>query len=102
LSDKPGAKSSFAALANDRTRVLILGSLPGEVSLSRGQYYANPRNQFWVLMQAVIGFTLPQTYEDRMASLSSGGVGLWGVIESANRVGSLDADIRKPQGQSAG
>jgi TDG/mug DNA glycosylase family protein len=88
-------KSSFPAVADINTRVLILGSLPGEISLSRAQYYAHPRNQFWRLMQAVIGTDLAGLpYPARLAALADAGVGLWDVIGSAERRGSLDADIR--------
>ena len=47
-------KASFAPVVDERTRVLVLGSLPGEISLAKGQYYANPQNQFWRLIEAVI------------------------------------------------
>ena len=88
-------KSSFPAVAGGGARVLILGSLPGEQSLLMGQYYANPRNQFWRLMESVIGAELVSlTYPARLDSLLSAGVGLWDTIGSATRVGSLDADIR--------
>lgn len=88
-------KTSFAPVADARTRVLILGSLPGEVSLSRSEYYAHPRNQFWRLMEAVIGVALVGfPYEARLAGLLSAGVGLWDVVHMAERAGSLDASIR--------
>ena len=90
-----GLKSSFAPVAGAVTRVLILGSLPGEASLRRAQYYAHPRNQFWRLMEAVIGRGLVDlTYPERVAVLGDAGVGLWDVIASARRAGSLDTDIR--------
>jgi len=46
-------KSSFEPIADQRTRVLILGALPGQISLERREYYANPTNQFWRLMEGV-------------------------------------------------
>jgi TDG/mug DNA glycosylase family protein len=89
------AKTSFPAVADVRTRVLILGSLPGEASLRAVQYYAHPQNQFWRLMAPVIGQTLAEEpYEARLDRLREAGVGLWDVIRSARRVGSLDAAIR--------
>ncbi len=91
--DEP-PKESFPAVVNRNTRVLILGSLPGDLSLQWGQYYANPRNQFWPLIAAVIGRGLPDAYQARLALLSDAGVGLWDVIKSARRPGSLDARIR--------
>ncbi len=91
-------KRSFAPVVNAGTRVLILGSLPGEVSLSRSQYYAHPRNQFWRLMEPIVKARLVDVaYELRLAALLSAGVGLWDVIRSARRSGSLDGDIRDLQ-----
>lgn len=91
-------KSAFAPVVDDRTRVLILGSLPGEASLAAGQYYAHARNGFWRLIGAVIGRDLAlMDYPARLAALSGAGVGLWDVIASAERSGSLDAAIRSPE-----
>lgn len=36
-------------------------------------------------------------YEDRLATLREAGIGLWDVIASAERSGSLDAAIRSPE-----
>jgi len=89
------SKSSFPAVADSATRVLILGSLPGEASLAAAQYYAHPQNQFWRLMSSVIGADLvAMAYPARIAALLAAGVGLWDVIRSADRIGSLDAAIR--------
>ena len=48
-------KASFPPVVDAGTRVLILGSLPGDASLAAGRYYAHPQNQFWRLMELVIG-----------------------------------------------
>ena len=91
-------KRSFAPVVDDETRLLLLGSLPGEESLAQLRYYAHPRNQFWLLMGAVIGRDLtPLDYPDRLHALLGAGVGLWDVVESASRRGSLDAAIRNHQ-----
>lgn len=88
-------KASFAPVVDARTRVLVLGSLPGEVSLAKAQYYGHPQNQFWRLMEAVTGAPLAgAAYADRLVRLLEAGVGLWDVIESAHRTGSLDGAIR--------
>jgi TDG/mug DNA glycosylase family protein len=95
-ADVNPAKSSFPAVVDASTRVLVLGSLPGEVSLRLTQYYANPQNQFWRLMEAVTGRGLVGLdYPERLAALRAAGVGLWDVIAQARRTGSLDADIRE-------
>jgi hypoxanthine-DNA glycosylase len=87
---------AFAPVVTPTTRVLILGSLPGEASLAAGRYYAHPRNAFWQLAGAVIGRDdLPDlAYEARLDVLLGAGIGLWDTIASAQRSGSLDAAIR--------
>ncbi|HEX8064828.1 MAG TPA: DNA-deoxyinosine glycosylase [Allosphingosinicella sp.] len=88
-------KRSFPPVADARTRVLVLGSLPGEESLARGQYYANPRNHFWRLIGAVTGADLIAfSYEDRLRALLDARVGLWDTVGAATRRGSLDGAIR--------
>ncbi|MGP1353276.1 MAG: DNA-deoxyinosine glycosylase [Parasphingopyxis sp.] len=87
-------KSSFAPVVDDRVRLLILGSLPGEESLRQAQYYAHPQNRFWELVGAALDIELrPLDYEDRLAALLARGVGLWDVIADARRAGSLDSAI---------
>lgn len=88
-------KRAFDPVVDARTRVLILGSLPGDVSLKVGQYYGHPQNGFWRLVGGVIGIDLVGLpYEERLEALKAAGVGLWDVIASAERPGSLDAAIR--------
>ena len=85
----------FAPVTSPGTRLLVLGSLPGAVSLARQRYYAHPRNQFWRLIGAAIGRDLvPLDYEARLAALLEAGIGLWDTVAAATRKGSLDSDIR--------
>lgn len=88
-------KRSFPPVVAENTRLLVLGSLPGERSLAASRYYAHPRNQFWRLMSGVTDVDLTALdYSDRLSVLLKAGIGLWDVVESAARTGSLDADIR--------
>ena len=88
-------KRSFPPVVDANVRLLILGSLPGDASLAKGQYYGHPQNKFWELVGAVIDVDLrSRSYEDRLASLLTHGIGLWDVIAEAERKGSLDTAIR--------
>jgi hypoxanthine-DNA glycosylase len=88
-------KRSFPPVVDAATRILILGSLPGEVSLARQRYYAHPQNQFWRLIGAVAGVALdPLGYEARLEALLARGIGLWDTVAAATRRGSLDGGIR--------
>ena len=91
-------KSAFAPVTDLRTRVLVLGSLPGEASLAARRYYAHPQNQFWRLVGGAIGQDLVALgYEDRLSALQDYGIGLWDTIATARREGSLDASIREAE-----
>ncbi len=94
-TEPPPLKRSFPPVVNAGTRLLLLGSLPGEESLARRRYYANPRNHFWRLMSGVIEADLvPLDYEERLETLLAAGVGLWDSVATAARQGSLDGAIR--------
>jgi len=81
-------------LARD-TRVLILGSFPGEASLAAGQYYAHPRNHFWPLVAALTDTPLAMLpYRERLRALRAHRIGLWDVFIACARRGSLDGAIR--------
>ena len=76
------------------TRLLILGSLPGDASLAQQQYYAHPQNRFWHLLGDVMGVNLiEQAYEQRLQTLLKHRIGLWDVVAQAKREGSLDSKI---------
>ncbi len=83
----------FAPIADANARVLILGSLPGRVSLEMRQYYAQPRNAFWPIMGRLLGFDSAMPYDTRAVQLQRGRVALWDVCASADRAGSLDTAI---------
>lgn len=86
--------SSFEAIAGRDARVLVLGTLPGAVSLATGQYYAQPRNAFWGIMGELIGAAVALPYKERVQRLVERRVALWDVCASARRSGSLDTAIR--------
>ncbi|BCL75071.1 DNA-deoxyinosine glycosylase [Jeongeupia sp. HS-3] len=89
-------KTSLAPVTATDTRLLILGSLPGDASLAAQAYYAHPRNAFWPIMAKLTGVTLDTLpYDERLAALLRHGVGLWDVIGSATRRGSLDQALRE-------
>lgn len=88
-------KASFPPVVDDRTRLLLLGSLPGDESLRQTRYYAHPQNRFWELTGAAIGVDLRAlSYDERLDALRAARIGLWDVVAEADRKGSLDAAIR--------
>ena len=93
-----GVKYGLPPIAAPDARLFILGSLPGDASLAARQYYAHPTNQFWRLLGQAIGEELhPLAYEERLERLRERKIGLWDVVASATRRGSLDQAIRDAQ-----
>lgn len=87
----------FPPIADEHSRILILGSMPSVESLRRGQYYGNPQNTFWRLMVELLGEPFSEDYSERTALLLRHGVALWDVLESCERPGSLDSNIKRPE-----
>jgi len=88
-------KTGLPPIARADARLFILGSLPGDASLVARRYYAHPQNQFWRLVGSAIGEDLHSLgYESRIERLAARRIGLWDVIGSAERRGSLDQSIR--------
>jgi hypoxanthine-DNA glycosylase len=90
---KPEISRGFPPIADAHARVLILGSLPGRVSLERRQYYALPQNAFWKIMGALVGATPELSYPQRTKKLLENRIALWDVCAEAERSGSMDKDI---------
>lgn len=84
---------SFPPVVDNRTRILILGSMPGRVSLAETQYYAHPRNSFWHIMGRIYGAGFEVAYNRRLQIILANNIGLWDVIGSCIRTTSLDTDI---------
>ena len=89
------AKRSFPPIADERARVLVLGTLPGEESLRRGEYYAHPRNLFWPIVFALFDVTPAMDYPERLAFVAAQRIALWDVCELGEREASADSTIRR-------
>lgn len=85
---------SFAPIADEDSRILILGSMPGIKSLEQQEYYAHPQNRFWHLLALLLQEDVPQDYSAKLALLHKHHLALWDTLGYCERVGSLDSNIK--------
>jgi len=86
--------NSFQPIVDEHSQILILGSVPGVKSLQMQQYYAHPQNQFWKILFHLFDEAFSLDYQERINLLKEKKIALWDVIESCERKGSLDTEIK--------
>jgi hypoxanthine-DNA glycosylase len=88
---------SFAPVIDKSVCYLILGTIPGKESLAHQQYYANKRNAFRKIISEIYHVPLDENYEKFLEAMLFNNVGLWDVVHSCERDGSLDSKIKNPK-----
>lgn len=87
---------SFEPIADDECGLLILGTMPGVVSLRKQQYYGNAQNAFWRVLYGLFGLKPDEDYDMRKKFLLEQHIALWDVLKACEREGSSDGDIKNP------
>lgn len=85
---------SFKPHVDRRSRVLILGTMPGPMALEKQEYYGFPGNQFWPIMAKLFGAREPLSYPAKLRLLKAHRVALWDTIQCCRRVGASDGAIQ--------
>jgi len=88
-------KQSFSPILPQSPCILILGSLPGDLSIAAHQYYAHPQNRFWKILFHLFDEPFSIDYQNRKDLLLKNHIALWDVCGSATRKGSMDVDIKE-------
>ncbi|AZA84473.1 DNA-deoxyinosine glycosylase [Chryseobacterium lactis] len=89
--------SSFPPIIDQQSEILILGSIPGGKSLEKQQYYAHPQNKFWRIIFELLNEEFTEEYVQRIKTIKKHHIALWDVIDSCERKGSLDSDIKNEE-----
>ena len=84
---------SFPHISSSHSKVLILGTMPGEMSLKLNQYYGHGGNTFWKIIFGVFNEPFSSDYEKRKAILIKNNIALWDVLQACEREGSSDNAI---------
>ncbi|MDR6368811.1 hypoxanthine-DNA glycosylase [Chryseobacterium bernardetii] len=89
--------SSFSPIIDAQSEILILGSIPGVKSLEKQQYYGHPQNKFWKIIFELLNEDFTDDYIQRIETIKKHHIALWDVIDSCERKGSLDSEIRNEE-----
>lgn len=81
---------SFPPISDKNSKVLILGTMPGAMSLKLNQYYGHGGNSFWKIMFEIHGEPFSTSYEKRKQLLLVNNIALWDVLQACERQGSSD------------
>ena len=92
----PDISSGLPPVTGPEPRILILGSFPSVMSLERGEYYGNPKNRFWGVMEELFAIPAALAYSERTLRLAQERIALWDVVLGCMREGSADSRIRHP------
>jgi TDG/mug DNA glycosylase family protein len=85
-------------MIDSETRILIVGTFPGQISRELNQYYADSRNQFWKIMKIIFDIDFVDlSYEDKIKILQENRIGLWDTLEKCDVIGSSDNNIRNEE-----
>lgn len=87
-------KKAFPPLVNQNSKIVILGTMPGEKSLELQEYYGNRGNSFWKILFTLFDIPLSQDYSEKKQLLIDNNIALWDVLEFCERTGSLDSNIK--------
>lgn len=87
--------SSFPPIVSDGARLLILGTMPGVMSLTKQEYYAHRQNHFWKIVYSLLSNEpVPENFSDKVKLLYQNSIALWDVLAHCEREGSLDSNIK--------
>ena len=86
-------KLAFPPIVNKNSRILILGTMPGEKSLKLQQYYGHAGNHFWKIIFTLFDQPFSKDYEIRKQLLLDNGIALWDVLKTCECKGSSDSNI---------
>lgn len=89
--------SSFPPIISNDAKILILGSVPGVKSLEMQEYYAHPQNKFWKIIFELFNENFSEDYLEKIKILKKNKIAVWDVIDSCERVGSLDTTIKNEE-----
>ncbi len=88
---------SIEPVFDERSQILILGSIPSPKSREIGFYYGHKQNRFWRVLGEVLDVEIPENIEGKKAVLLAQHIALWDVLAECEITGAADQSIKEAQ-----
>ena len=87
-------KHPFPAVIDEKSKILVLGSVPSIKSVENDFYYMHPKNRFWRVLSCLYGVDLYRaTVPERIEFLKSNFIALYDSVEECDIESSKDSAI---------
>jgi len=87
--------ASFPPIVNNHSEILILGTMPGAMSLVKQEYYGHKQNAFWKIIYSLFSeLPVAEHFADKKQLLLENNIAVWDVLAYCERKGSLDIHIK--------
>jgi methylated-DNA-[protein]-cysteine S-methyltransferase len=90
----PAYLHSFKPFVGSRSKILILGTMPGPEALRKREYYGFGGNHFWRIMGDLFARRPLSSYADKLTLLKKNRIALWDVYRWCRRIGASDSAIK--------
>ena len=87
----------FGPLYDEKSKVLVLGSLPSVKSREQQFFYGHPQNRYWPLLADIFEEEIPGTIEEKKKLVLKHHIAMWDTIYSCDIKGSSDSSIKNVQ-----
>lgn len=86
-------KHEFKPIYDNKSKILILGTMPSIKSRANKFYYSNPTNRFFKIMETLFNTKLLSN-DDKKAFLLKNKIALWDVCKECDILASSDSSIK--------
>ena len=85
---------TFAPVADENSKILILGTFPSVKSREEGFYYGHKQNRFWRVLAGLLKDEIPATIDEKKDFLLKHNIALWDVAKSCEIENSADSSMK--------
>ena len=81
---------------NEKSKILLLGTMPSPKSREYGFYYSHPQNRLWPILAELFSCSRPESNEAKKTLLLNHNIAMWDVLQSCTIKGADDQSIHDP------